>query len=261
MMKNSFDLISDLHVDTWDKQFSWTNMPTSMFCVVAGDISRDRTQTINTLHQLGQIYKRVLYIDGNDEHRWSFDDLRTSYDSLKNQIANIENVVYLRDTVAVIDGVAFIGVCGWWDFEFRDSLIRAKTIEWFCKQYKVTWEAAENIRRQCNADSLYLNRAVEDLQTQKDIDEIVIVSHTVPAVGLVEHDAQLPDIKMNCLGSNKLLSCLVHDTECKISTWCFGHYHNDVDQVHNGVRFVNNCKGRNNTEWSKSVYFPKKIIL
>ena len=40
-MQFSFDLISDLHVETWD-QFDWTHQPTSPYCVVAGDVSQDR---------------------------------------------------------------------------------------------------------------------------------------------------------------------------------------------------------------------------
>ena len=33
-------------------------------------------------------------------------------------------------------------------------------------------------------------------------------------------------------------SALLADTEGKIKTWCFGHYHGSVDRVIDGVRYV-----------------------
>jgi hypothetical protein len=54
---------------------------------------------------------------------------------------------------------------------------------------------------------------------------------------------------------------LVHtnDTERKISTWCFGHYHGMVDKTVDGIRFVNNCRGRGDTPYRQDAYFPKRI--
>ena len=49
------------------------------------------------------------------------------------------------------------------------------------------------------------------------------------------------------------------DTEMKISHWCFGHYHGAVDQNVNGIRFVNNCRGRGDTPYRQDAYFPKRI--
>ena len=47
-MTFAFDLISDLHQETWP-EFNWENQATSPFCVVAGDIGDDRQQIIKTL--------------------------------------------------------------------------------------------------------------------------------------------------------------------------------------------------------------------
>jgi len=49
------------------------------------------------------------------------------------------------------------------------------------------------------------------------------------------------------------------DTENKIHTWCFGHYHNSVDRVIDNIRYINNCRGRGDTEYKHPVYFPKRI--
>ena len=70
-MHFAFDLISDLHVETWDS-LDWTGQPTSPYCVVAGDVGRDRTQVMETLTHLGNCYAGVFYIDGNLKHNdWS----------------------------------------------------------------------------------------------------------------------------------------------------------------------------------------------
>ena len=64
----NFDLISDIHRETWN-HFDWTGQPTAPYCIVAGDIARDRALVIDTLEQLSEVYQGVFYIDGNDEHK------------------------------------------------------------------------------------------------------------------------------------------------------------------------------------------------
>jgi len=51
------------------------------------------------------------------------------------------------------------------------------------------------------------------------------------------------------------------DTVNKLHTWCFGHYHGSVDQTRSGIRFVNNCRGRGDTPYAKSVYYPQRIVV
>jgi hypothetical protein len=58
-MAFTFDLISDLHIDTWP-QFDWTQKPTSAYCVVAGDVARDTKTVIDTLRHLGQCYQATM---------------------------------------------------------------------------------------------------------------------------------------------------------------------------------------------------------
>ena len=40
-MSFAFDLISDIHAETWP-DFDWTGKATSAYCVVAGDLARDK---------------------------------------------------------------------------------------------------------------------------------------------------------------------------------------------------------------------------
>ena len=100
-MTFAFDLISDLHVETWDT-FDWSGQATSPYCVVAGDVARDRQRLLDALTHLGQCYPGgVFYVDGNDEHKDYLDDLGASYQALAQDIDVIPNVVYMQDNVII----------------------------------------------------------------------------------------------------------------------------------------------------------------
>ena len=51
-MEFNFDLISDLHIETWPT-FDWTGQATSPYCLVVGDVARDRKLLMETLKHLG----------------------------------------------------------------------------------------------------------------------------------------------------------------------------------------------------------------
>lgn len=262
MMQVSFDLISDLHIEDWPTPFDWSGMPTSMVCVVAGDVSKDKTVVIDTLKHLGQVYKAVIYIDGNAEHRDDLYHLEESYTYLVEEIRKIENVVYLQDNVVVIDGVGFVGTNGWWtyDFDNHDSYDYSK--QWFTEVYNVNMEVANTLEVIAMQDVKYMSKSIAKLQTHRDIKKIVCVTHTPPSIDLISHDIELAGShRLNCTGNSHLMKAFLEDTESKIDTWCFGHYHGDIDTTIDGVRFVNNARGRHDTPWCKQVYHPKKIII
>lgn len=261
-MHLSFDLISDLHLETWEDAPNWKDLATSLYCVVAGDISRDILLTIKTLTELSKVYHAVIYIDGNDEHRFHYHELIDNKRKLEKELAKIERVIYLQSNVAVIDNTAFIGCNGWWTYDFGDTEETAESKEWLANRYNITFEDINSIEAMALTDATYLNKSISKLQTHNEINNVVIVSHTVPHLDLVRHDIELENtLRLNCLGNRYLYNSIKTDTEAKIHTWVFGHYHNDVDQTLDGIRFVNNCRGRGDTPWCKPVYYPKKIFI
>ena len=260
-MAITFDLISDLHLETWDEEFDWSNRATSHYCVVAGDISQDRKLTLNCLKKLGQNYQAVFYIDGNDEHKDNISNLGQSYKDFARQLQRIPNVVYLQDNVVVIEGVALLGTNGWWGFDLDPGIDPEQTKLWW-EQNQIDDTSAQSIEDLSRTDAAYLIRSVQRLQRHRDVRKILIVTHTVPRKNLIDHDIQLDGTyRFNCMGNSLMELVNSTDTESKIHTWCFGHYHNPVDRLIDGVRYVNNCRGRGDTEYSNSVYFPKRIEL
>jgi hypothetical protein len=260
-MQFNFDLISDLHVETWDS-FDWSGQATSPYCVVAGDVSRDRDTLRQTLQHLGNCYQGVFYIDGNDEHRYTLDNLGDSYRCLDRTLDNIKNVIYLQDNVVIINGVAILATNGWWSYDMDPALDYDQSQFWYQDRMQALSGTADAITGLAFNDATYMINSVKKLQTHQDVRAIVLVTHTVPAPWIVSHDIDLVDTwRFNCMGNPHLQHILAEDTEHKIHTWCFGHYHKSVDRLHDGIRYVNNCRGRGDTEWSQPVYYPKRISI
>ena len=260
-MEFSFDLISDLHVETWDN-FDWTGQATSPYCVVAGDVSQDGKRLTETLKHLGNCYQGVFYIDGNDEHRNNLEQLGQSYRDLSRYVDKFKNVVFMQDNVVVINGVAFLAANGWYSFDLDPTIDTQQSIDWFTERYGVSNGVAPVISSLAFNDVGYLKNSVRKLQMHRDVKAIVMVTHTVPAPWLVSHDLELENhYRMNTTGNPHLQLALDEDSENKIKAWCFGHYHRNVDRTMNGIRYVNNCRGRGNTPWSQVAYYPKRITI
>lgn len=261
MMTFTIDLISDLHLHTWPTQ-PLENQATSHHCLVVGDVTKDRNLLYQHLTHLGRCYQAVFYIDGNDEHRESLDNLGNSYKTLTKGLAKIPNLVYLQDNVVVIDGVAIVGTNGWWNFDFDISLDPEQSALWYKEKENIGDLEIQNIKQAANIDATYMTSSIRRLQRHRDVKKIIVATHTVPNPDLISHDVDLNGkLKFNTMGNRYLQHSLVVDTENKIHTWCFGHYHNSVDQYKDGVRYVNNCRGRGDSKYSTYAYHPKRIIV
>ena len=116
--------------------------------------------------------------------------------------------------------------------------------------------------RLSNTDTNYMITSIQRLQKHNDVKKIVMVTHTVPDPALIAHDIDLDgSMRFNVMGNRYMMQAMAADTENKIHTWCFGHYHGSVDQTRSGIRFVNNCRGRGNTRYSQHVYYPRRIVV
>jgi predicted phosphohydrolase len=259
----SFDIISDLHCDAKNSGINWDGFATSPFCIVTGDVARNRQSLIKTLSRVADSYPGgVFYIDGNDEHRDYYSDVVDSYQDLSQSLKKINNLVYLHDNIVVIDGVAIVAVNGWWTYDFNPEVDVAATFEWFDEYANTTRMQSNNLVKLAYADAAYLVNSVKRLQKHPSVKKIVIVSHTLPAPWLASHDIDLVNtFRFNCLGNQYLQLALEEDTEHKIDTWVFGHYHKPVDQVRDGIRYVSNPRGRPNTPWSQNPYYPRRIDI
>jgi hypothetical protein len=260
-MSFSFDLISDLHIESWPN-FDWTDQATSPYCVVAGDVARDPVLVAETLRHLGECYAGVFYIDGNEEHRYGLTDLDQSYQQLREAVDNIPNVIYMENNVVITNGVALLSVNGWWTYEFDPGTDPEQSLDWYKDYVGISRDQAYVMRDRAMVDAAYLIRSVRRLQTHQDVKRIVLLTHTLPLPDFVSHD---PDIagtwRYNSMGNHLINLALQEDSEHKIQDWVFGHYHRSVNQTVNGVKYASNPRGRGDTPWCQPAYYPKKITV
>jgi UDP-2,3-diacylglucosamine pyrophosphatase LpxH len=257
----NFDLISDIHRETWE-YFDWGGQPTSQYCIVAGDIARDRSLVIDTLEQLSKVYTGVFYVDGNDEHKNYAEDLTTSYNELTELIGKFNNVIYLHDNVVVMNGIAILATNGWWSYDFDPMLDLEQSVTWLQHKDKISQMAAININATAYRDAGYMSNSVAKLQTYQDVKSIIMVTHTVPTPEIIKHDLQLVDSwRFNSMGNSRMQDALKEDCEKKIKLLCFGQYHRPVEMVIDGIRYVSNPRGRGDTEFSQLAYYPKRITV
>lgn len=261
-MTFAFDLISDLHLETWNESIDWTGRATSTHCVVIGDVCYDRSLLIKFLTHLSKCYQGVFYIDGNDEHKNYIDRLGDSYADLAIRTARIPNLVYLQDNVVIVNGIAILGTNGWWSYDL-DLTVNPEEVElWLAEKEGYDQSTIEQIRQAGITDANYIISSVRRLQTHIDVKKIVVLTHTVPRADLISHDPNLVYTeKFNCMGNRYMSAALEVDTERKIHTWCFGHYHNKIDQYRDGIRWVNNCRGRQGSMYSQWAYHPLRITV
>ena len=258
-MQFSFDLISDLHLETWP-DFDWEGQATSQFCIVAGDVSKNYQLLSQGLSHLSDCYKGVFYIDGNDEHKQNLNQIGGNYKEIQGILDEFPNVIYLQDNAVVVDGVAIIATNGWWTWDFDPNVDPVESKQAYRDKFNCESWVPEVIENIAFNDVNYLSSSVKRLQTHSDVKKIIVVTHTVPTRDLISHDVELIGThRYNTMGHSFIKQILNEDSENKISHWCFGHYHGSVDRVIDGIRYVNNCKGRGDTKWKKSVYHPLKI--
>ncbi len=228
-MNVAFDFISDLNIKDQD-QFDWTDKPTSLYCIVAGNISDTLPVISMCLGHLSKLYQGVFYIPGYLEYSKSTNYTKTTND-LARVLKKFKNVALLDHHVVIINGVAILGCNGWHNQNKEDELTEIKITEY---RYD---------------DVIYLKNSVEKLQKHLDIKKIIIVSNAVPLNYLYygESPKHLAD-------TAELSLALVNDSETKVCTWIFGTYGKMVETTIDNVKYVNNT-------FVQQPYWPKRVDI
>lgn len=227
-MTIGFDVISDLSLNKGET-FDWEGKPTSLFCVVAGNISSDKYTTVKVLQHLSTLYQGVFFIDGALEMSdlYDRDEITESYSEICSKLTN---TVYLHNNVVVVDGVAIVGINGWY------------------KNFEKTNPADEfQIKANFFDDFGYLQKTIERLQLHVDVRKIIIISNAVPSNKLYFGE------DVGILDSTTLDYVTTYDTENKISHWVFGTHGKIVDTTFDGINYLNNPKHDRNPYHAKRI--------
>lgn len=230
-MEHAFtvDLISDLNLSSTD-EFDWRGQPTSIFCVVAGNISGDLDKVASVLKHLSELYRGVFYIDGKLEHG-IIDDYDITVDRIRATCKSLVNVIYLHNHVVILNKIAFVAINGWYDSipniedEFKTDKFRLDDIE-------------------------YLSMTIKSLQYHHDVEQIVVISSSTPSQFL---NYDLSDAEE----STKVepIVALSADHRQRITHWLFGSGKLMVDQNIDICRYVNNHRESGQPYWPKRIEF------
>lgn len=229
MTKIGFDLISDLNLSP-ENQFNWEGKATSLYCIIAGNISYDVPTIVKTLNILSRYYQGVFYVLGALEYQ-DVDDIPIRTNQLINACGRIKNVAVLHQNVVIIDGVAILGANGW----YGNTLPTDEATE-------------EKIDVHRYEDLAYLKNSLDKLQKHLDVKKILMVTNSVPNTEL--YYREVPIFVENQMSLDLVLFA---DTERKISHWAFGTHKKIVDTTINGINYFNNPKLGKEPYWAKRI--------
>lgn len=262
MEKLSVDIVSDLHIDQWDpnlnikykcgevkdKPIDWSKLQKNEILIIAGDVSDDLNETMKYLDHVSQFYKKILFVDGNHEHVNNYPDLY-SKEEIKSKIKN-EKVVYLTSENFILNGVAFIGSCGWWDHSeikeysyFKDWIphLTKKQNEEFCLNVKT--EAIKHAKD--------IEERIKELESNNEVNEIVVVTHCVPLLEFCDKGSESTEL-------NKNFTAILNKKYSKLKSWVFGHTHQHFNKKVDNVLFRANGRGRPE-DWNRETYDLSKL--
>ena len=228
-MNIGFDVISDLNLDP-EESFNWEGKATSLYCIIAGNISDDLRTIHQTLLHLSRLYQGVFYTAGSLEYEGAVNIPERTND-LSKICKTIRNVAYLHNHVVILDGIAIVGTNGWYNPTF-DNII----------------PSAEELDIERYEDIGYLGSTLERLQLHLDVKKIIIVSHSVPGEELFFGEE--PD-DIHTIAPLKL--ALIKDSEGKVTNWIYGSYNKTVDIVLDNINYINNSYYKRKPYWAKRI--------
>lgn len=258
-----FDLVSDLHVEYWPKPVDWEAARVNDVVIVAGDVADTLEETVKELERLAKAYKTVLYIDGNHEFCEKLyhggEEAADFDDRVRLAIASLTNVHFLKDGPVIIDGTAIVGRNGHWDYKALDGIPVEEAEAAVASKLRISVKDAAIFSKQARQDVDDLKAEVRRLNADPEVHSILVVTHTMPAKELLP--ANIPDMPafFSNLANSEMAEVLKEDTQGKISTWVFGHWHRAKEDTVNGIHYISNPRGTPNKH--KPEYKPKPIEI
>lgn len=258
-----FDLISDFHTEMnvmnkdtsgWrdgDPQYYAWHHSQAKVLVVAGDTANDVFATRDIISEASEYYEHVLFTDGNHEHYSNtlyHHTVKSSCRVLKKHFEGNHGVTYLNGkNTKRIGSTLFIGANGWYDFMMAFGYsTQAQRDAWLnsSNDPRLIVFGKDDPAALAARQSDMLMEHVKEAQDDNDIEEIVVVTHTVPHKKGVISDIAHPWYPLNGAYGNALMEKVRYaDKARKIKVWCFGHTHFMYDFVEDGIRYVTNPRG------------------
>ena len=263
-MNRSILAVGDLHIDNWDDTLPnlypcgkrsycpivWEQNDDQSIIVIAGDVSDDIDMTISYINNLTSFYSKVLFVDGNHESCLVYPQVLDEH-TIAAKIHS-SSVHFLSEKPFIVDRIAFVGRCGWWDYRNRDEeKDRLYFNDWMPHLSPSQVDLFHNnVEQKAKVDYLDLIKDIENMQRSEDVDRIILVTHTIP------HRRFYGDDKHHHLNSR--FESINSARYPKIDTWVFGHVHEQWDIEIDGIRYIANPRGRVE-DYNRTKYKPVSL--
>jgi predicted phosphohydrolase len=256
-----FDLVSDLHVEYWEKPVDWEALRNNDIVIVAGDVADTLEATKKELERISKAYKTVLYIDGNHEFSEKMyhggEDADDFDQRVREMIADMPNVHFLKDGPVIINGTAIIGRNGHWDYKALDGVTVEEGEEAVAAKLKISKEDAKIYAVQARKDVDDLKDMVRELNEDPDVHSILVVTHTMPSKDLIPKNIPNTPAFFTNLANSEMKEVLDEDVKKKITTWVFGHWHRAEENTLDGVHYISHPRGTPHKR--KPEYKPRSV--
>lgn len=265
------DIISDLHIDQWDKKYN-IKYPcgeviekpfvfnkinkNSTILIICGDVSDDFHLSINYVRKLKKYYEKVIFVDGNHEHINCYPNLyKSSLFKMKFEELKDNNIIYLPYNELIIKDILFVGVSGWWDY-YNSNI--EKYYNYFDNWIDTISDISsnklfiENVKYTSAKEVEYLEKTVEKYSNNDKVNKIIIITHTIPNLRFNDHEDPVVSRNSNYERIAKKYK--------KISHWIFGHTHVKFNEKYENIHYICNPLGRPE-DLKSNEYFPITIDL
>lgn len=269
------DFCSDLHVDAWHgttqlhdpNRRMWAGEPfKSMFyyidwrqyknpesrvLVIAGDIANTMMTSYQVVAAAAEEYEYVVVVEGNHDHYQNDKTVDEGAEFFTQLLASYPNVYHLKhDTGLLLDGVAFLGCTGWYDFKAYESqgisdFIAKRTWGQYSNDSRYPQFGTKSPESLAAEQAINLASQVKTASEDDAIESIVVATHMSPRGDIMEWKAG--DLIWNALTPSYVNTALKQvvdaDVNNKIRYWVYGHTHHRQMVEIDGIVYANNARG------------------
>ena len=277
-----FDLYSDFHSNHWSREKGTVvsnsvpeRMDRSDIAIIAGDVSEMHRSVVLTVAEMGNYYKKVLFVDGNHHYYTPFfnENMREKRfnDAKDFGVTNSvgTNHVFLPFNYFLEDKVAVVGRNGWYDWNAKHVSSDVQKDMWkrFHSDYNlIDFYPYEGPHELAIIEARHLSEEIEAV-IRKGAKQIVVVTHTIP-----HHD--LPRFRGDPMWDNltgSFINSYMEEVWEKyaqyIPFWVFGHTHEQIvkrmvhekDGTEHTTMFLCNPLGYPHERVGKSKYAPMQF--
>ena len=234
--------------------------------VIAGDTSNSVDFTIEVIEQAIDAYDEIIFVDGNHEH-YNRKLYSENITKLENALKQYLTVTYLNhnNPYIIIDKVAFIGACGWYDWQcYEDEGFTAA-------EAKEDWKRGLNDRIiqfdqgdpeiMARRDARILSKITKDLQNDDNVNNIIVITHSSPLKDLM-HISEDPfwNRLTPSFVNSQMRDVIDTDLNNKIKYWIYGHTHFRKIETIGNITYVNNAYGYTD-EFPNEVWSLKQVEI